>query len=110
MPKAKRKRDTKKQIRRPDSAALKTARAKRAGLKFDWHSGRVTRLGHHETAGRTISIAWDEGGVTSQQGDISDEAWEIFTLALQTTGRIAILSDEPGDDWGYDYRFLEVMA
>ena len=95
---------------RPDTAALSTARAKRAGLNFDWHYGRITRLGHYEAAGRAISIAWDEGSVTSQQGDLSDEAWDIFKLALQTTGRIAILSDEDGDNWVYDYRFLEVMA
>lgn len=104
------KNDTNKQIRRPDSTALNSAQAKSAGSNFDWHFGRITRLGHHDTAGRAISIAWDEGGVTSHQGDVSDEAWEIFKLALQTTGRIAILSDEDAENWGYDYRFLEVMA
>ncbi|RMH38379.1 MAG: hypothetical protein D6690_00015 [Nitrospirae bacterium] len=99
-----------KQIQRPDSQALQAAQAERAGLNFEWHYGRITRLGFYEPGGRAISIIWEEGGVTSQQGGISDEAWEIFKLAFRTTGRIAILSDEPKDQWGYDYRFLEAMA
>jgi hypothetical protein len=26
-----------------------------------------------------------------------------------TTGRVAVLSDEEGDGWMYDYRFLEAV-
>lgn len=99
-----------KQIHRPSSEALAAAHAERAGLHFEWHYGRIMRLGYYEPGGRTVSILWEEGGVASQQGDITDQAWEIFKLAFQTTGRVAILSDEPEDRWIYDYRFLEVMA
>jgi hypothetical protein len=92
------------------SAAMEAAQAKEAGAKFEWHFGRVTRLGHFEVAGgRSVSIVWEEGGVTSQQGDISDEQWEIFKLAFMTTGRIAIFSDEDAARWVYDYRFLEAV-
>ena len=52
---------------------------------------------------------WEEGGVTSQQGDLSDEQWEIFRLAFLSTGRIAVLSDQEGEGWMYDYRFLEAV-
>ena len=84
--------------------------ARQAGAEFEWHFGRVTRLGNFAIAGgREVTIVWEEGGVTSQQGDISDEQWEIFRLAFQTSGRIAILSDHEGDSWMYDYRFLEAV-
>lgn len=90
--------------------ALEVAQAKEAGADFEWHFGRVTRLGHFEIAGgRGVSILWEEGGATSRQGDISDEQWEIFKLAFVTTGRVALLSDEQGEGWMYDYRFLEAV-
>lgn len=47
--------------------------------------------------------------MTSKQGDISDEQWEIFKLAFMTTGRVAILSDLSGEEAMYDYRFLEAV-
>ncbi|HEX8173492.1 MAG TPA: hypothetical protein VF543_00065 [Pyrinomonadaceae bacterium] len=59
--------------------------------------------------GREVVIVWEEGGVSSQQGDISDEEWEILKLAFMTTGRIAILSDEAGTGWTSDFRFLEAV-
>jgi hypothetical protein len=59
--------------------------------------------------GREVVIVWEEGGVSSEVGDISDEEWEIFTLAFMTTGRVAMLSDEPGEDWMSDFRFLEAV-
>ena len=68
--------------------AVEVAQAKEAGAKFEWK----------------------EGGVTSQQGQISEEQWEIFKLAFLTTGRIAILSDQNGEGWMYDYRFLEAVG
>ena len=43
------------------------------------------------------------------QGEITDEQWEILKLAFVSTGRIAILSDQPEKDWMYDYRFLEAV-
>lgn len=90
--------------------ALEAAQAKEAGLNFEWHYGRVTRLGHFDVAGgREVTIVWEEGGVTSQQGNLSDEQWEIFKLAFLSTGRIAVLSDQPGQSWMYDYRFLEAV-
>jgi hypothetical protein len=97
-------------IHETGSEALEAAQAKEAGADFEWHFGRVTRLGYFEIAGgRGVSILWEEGGTTSRQGDISDDQWEIFKLAFMTTGRIAVLSDEEGDGWMYDYRFLEAV-
>jgi hypothetical protein len=107
---AKRQTVTKHQMREAGGEALEAAQAKGAGAEFEWHFGRVTRLGHFEIAGgRGVTIVWEEGGVTSQQGDISDEQWEIFKLAFTTTGRVAILSDKAGDGWIYDYRILEAV-
>lgn len=98
------------QIRGVSSEAVGAAQAKEAGSKFDWHYGRITRMGSFEIAGgREVVIVWEGGGVTSQQGQITDEQWDIFKLAFSTTGRIAVLSDEPGDKWMYDYRFLEAV-
>jgi hypothetical protein len=89
---------------------LEEAQAKQAGAKFEWHYGRVTRMGNFEiTGGREVTIIWEEGGVTSQVGDLSDEQWEIFKLAFLSTGRIAVLSDLQEGGWMHDYRFLEAM-
>ncbi|WP_236849397.1 hypothetical protein [Chlorogloeopsis fritschii] len=102
--------DTGQQIRRPGTEGLEEAQAKQAGAKFEWHFGRITRLGYFEIAGgREVTIVWEEGGVSSQQGDITDEQWEIFKLAFLSTGRIAVLSDQEGERWMHDYRFLEAM-
>jgi hypothetical protein len=98
------------QVRETSSYAMDAAQAREAGAEFEWHFGRVTRLGNFELAGgREVVIVWEEGGVTSQQGTLSDAQWEIFTLAFTTTGRIAVLSDAEEQDWMYDYRFLEAV-
>jgi hypothetical protein len=92
------------------SEAVQAAQAEQAGAKFEWHYGRTTRLGYSGVAGGPgVTIVWEEGGVTSQQGNLSEEQWDIFKLAFLTTGRIAILSDQEGDGWMYDYRFLEAV-
>jgi hypothetical protein len=70
----------------------------------------VTRVGHSEIAGGSIvTIIWEEGGVSSQQGTLTNGQWKIFKLAFMITGRIAVLSDEAGHRWMYDYRFLEAV-
>lgn len=90
--------------------AADEAQAEKVGSKFTWHFGRVIRMGNFEPAGgRGVTITWDEGGVSSQQGKITSEQWEIFKLAFHTTGRIAILSDVEGENWMYDYRFIEAL-
>ena len=90
--------------------ALETAQAERAGARFEWHLGRITRMGSYEISGnKGVTIVWDEGGVTSMQGEITQEQWEIFKLAFLTTGRIAVVSDQPDDGWMYDYRLLEAV-
>lgn len=90
--------------------AVGATRAKEAGAEFVWHYGRITRIGSFEIAGgREVVIVWEEGGVSSRQGEISDDQWEIFKLAFSTTGRIAVLSDQQGDGWMQDYRFLEAV-
>ncbi|MGL4622702.1 MAG: hypothetical protein ACRCZS_27195 [Chroococcidiopsis sp.] len=90
--------------------ALEEAQAKQAGAEFEWHLGRITRMGHFEIAGgREVSVIWEEGGVSSQQCEITDEQWEIFKLAFLSTGRIAVLSDLQGKNWMHDYRFLEAV-
>jgi hypothetical protein len=102
--------ESKVQMREAGSEALEAAQAKEAGAQFEWHYGRITRLGYFESAGgRGVSIVWEEGGVTSQQGDISDEQWEILKLAFEFTGRVAVLSDQEEGGWMYDYRFLEAV-
>ena len=98
------------QLFRPGAEALEAAQASQAGAQFEWHFGRVTRLGHFTVAGgRVVTIVWEEGGATSQHGNISDAQWEIFTLAFSTTGQIAVLSDQEKEGWMYDYRFLEAV-
>jgi hypothetical protein len=97
-------------ITRAGSDELEASRAEQAGAEYEWHFGRVTSLGMIEIANsRTVTILWEEGGISSQQGDITDEQWEILKLAFQSTGRVAILSDQPAKDWMYDYRFLEAV-
>jgi len=98
------------QIRGTGAEALEAAQAKVVGTKFEWHFGRVTRMGNFEPAGgRGVTIIWEEGGGTSQQGNLTSEQWEIFKLAFQTSGRIAVLSDMEGETWMYDYRFVEAI-
>jgi hypothetical protein len=97
-------------LTRAGSDELEASRAEQAGADFEWHFGRVTSLGTIGiTDSRTVTILWEEGGISSQQGDIMDEQWEIFKLAFMSTGRVAILSDQPAKDWMYDYRFLEAV-
>lgn len=92
------------------TSGVGAAQAQEAGTKFEWHFGRVSSLGYFDIAGgRTVTIVWDQGGVSSQQGSITDEQWEIFKLAFHTNGRISVLSDEQGDGWMYDYRILEAV-
>ena len=101
---------TKHQIHESGGEALEAAQAKKAGNNFEWHFGRITSLGSYSVAGgRSVSIAWEGGGATSQQGDITDDQWEIFKVAFTTTGRIAILSELQGENALYDYRFLEAV-
>ncbi len=98
------------QVRETSAEGVEATQARQAGAKFDWHYGRVSRLGNFEIAGgREVVIVWDEGGVSSQQGNISEEEWDILKLAFMSTGRIAILSDESGDNWRSDFRFLEAV-
>ena len=102
--------ETPSRMTRAGSDELEASRATQAGADFEWHFGRVTSLGMIEIANsRTVTILWEEGGISSQQGDITDEQWEIFKLAFVSTGRIAILSDQPEKEWMYDYRFLEAV-
>jgi hypothetical protein len=98
------------QFHETSSEAIGAAQAEQAGAAFEWHYGRVTRLGNFEgTGGREVVIVWEEGGVTSQQGELTDGQWEIFKLAFLTTGRVAVLSDQSDSAWMYDYRFLEAV-
>ena len=97
-------------LTRAGADELDASRAAQAGTDFDWHYGRVTSLGAIAIAdSRMVTILWEEGGISSQQGELTDEQWEIFKLAFVSTGRIAILSDQPAKDWMYDYRFLEAV-
>lgn len=110
MAKSKPKNDEAQQIRGAGAEAVEAAQAERAGARFEWHFGRITRLGSYEMAGgRGVTIVWEEGGVSSQQGNINDEQWDTFKLAFLTTGRVAVLSDQEGEGWMYDYRFLEAV-
>jgi hypothetical protein len=102
--------DAGRRVRGASANAIASTQAKEAGPQFVWHYGRVTRMGNFEVGGdREVTIIWEEGGVASQQGDITDAQWEIFKLAFLTSGRIAVLSDQEGEGWLYDYRFLEAV-
>lgn len=97
-------------VRGASADSIQSTRAKEAGPKFEWHYGRVTRLGSFAIGGnREVTIVWEEGGVAAQQGDITDEQWEIFKLAFLSSGRVAVLSDHQDEGWMYDYRFLEAV-
>ena len=103
---------TGRRLQQTDAQAMDHAQAQQAGTAFLWHYGRLTRLGTFEVASestREVTILWEEGGIISQQGNITDAQWEIFKLAFGTTGRIAVLSDQSGEAWMYDYRFLEAV-
>ena len=101
---------TEHQMTRAGSDELEAAQAQRAGSNFEWHFGRVTSMGVYEIANsRTVTILWEEGGISNQQGEITDEQWEILKLAFLGSGRIAILSDQEDKGWMYDYRFLEAL-
>ena len=103
-------RDTGQRLQRDDQEAMGIAQAEQAGTDFQWHFGRITRMGTFELAGgREVTVAWEEGSVTSQQGDLTNAQWEIFKLAFVSTGRIAVLSDQEDEGWMYDYRFLEAV-
>ncbi len=73
------------QVHGAGTEAVEAAQAQRAGAKFEWHFGRVTRMGNYEAAGdRSVTVVWEEGGVSSQQGNLTDGQWEVFKLAFQT--------------------------
>lgn len=98
------------QIHDTSPSGLEAAQATAVGSKFTWHYGRVTSLGSYDIGGgRGVTIAWEEGGASSHVGDISDTQWELFKLAFTSSGRVAVLSDEDGDAWMYDYRYLETF-
>jgi hypothetical protein len=109
MEKVKRAGGARRQVKGTSPDAVGEAQAQEAGAKFEWHFGRVTRMGSYAAAGRGVTIVWEEGGVTSQQGEITDDQWEVFRLAFLTSGRIAVLSEAEGEVWMYDYRFLEAV-
>ncbi len=44
----------KRQLFRPGAEELEAAQASQAGAKFEWHFGRVTRLGHFAVAGGRV--------------------------------------------------------
>ncbi len=101
-------------IQRSDSDAMKTAQAERIGNDFRWHYGRVTRMGSYDLVSsakdrRSVTIMWESGGLSCQYGDVSDDQWEILKMAFMSSGMISILSDQVGEDWMYDLRFLEAV-
>lgn len=102
--------NVKRQIHESGEKALEVAQAKNAGSNFEWHFGKVNSLGYYAIAGgRSVTIIWEGGGITSQQGNITDDQREILKIAFATTGRIAILSDLSDEEACYDYRFLEAV-
>ncbi len=101
-------------IKRADSNAMETAQAERVGQDFRWHYGRVTRMGSYDLISnskdrRSVTIMWESGGLSCQYGEISDDQWEILKMAFMSTGMISVLSDQQGEDWMYDLRFLECV-
>lgn len=67
-------------LTRAGSDELEVSRAAQAGADFDWHFGRVTSLGTIEIANsRTVTILWEEGGISSQQGVYTEYVSEPVT-------------------------------
>lgn len=98
------------QFHNPSADGLGEAQATAAGAAFAWHYGRVTGLGSYDVeGGRGVTIVWEEGGASSHVGGIDDSQWEVFKLAFTVAGRVAVLSDQEGDGWMHDYRYLEAM-
>ncbi len=86
--------NAKRQIHESGRKGTGGCSARNAGAISSGTLARFNSLGHYATAGgRSVTINWEGGGITSQQGEISDAQWDIFKLAFETTGRIAILSD-----------------
>ena len=101
-------------IKRSDSDAMEVAQAEKKGVDYRWHYGRVTRLGVYDVTAekennRTVTVLWEEGGLSCQYGDITDDQWDILKMSFMSTGMITVLSDQPGDSWMYDLRFLEAV-
>ncbi|HEY9785403.1 MAG TPA: hypothetical protein V6D17_08380 [Candidatus Obscuribacterales bacterium] len=108
------KEDNTNRIRTPHSDAMEAAQAERIGPGFKWHYGRITRLGMYDLLSpaedrRSVTILWEEGGLSCQHGQINDEQWELLKLAFATTGMISVLSDLGDDLWMYDLRFVEAV-
>jgi len=91
---------------KPSKTATRRRRVKHTAKV---HYGTVTRLGFRELVpnARSVVIDWDEDGSTTTFG-ISDSHWEIFKLAFQGSGRIAVHSDRE-ESWQFDFRFLEAL-
>ena len=50
-----------RQMQRTGADGLEAARAEQAGTGYEWHFGRVTRLGHFELAGgHEVGVAASE--------------------------------------------------
>ena len=74
---------TEHQMTRAGSDELGEAQAQRAGINFEWHFGRVTSMGVYEiTNSRTVTILWEEGGVSNQQGEIHGRAMGDFEAGV----------------------------
>jgi hypothetical protein len=66
MPTKKKPTTDKGQFRGVSSEAVGAAQAKEAGPKFDWHYGRVTRMGNFEIlGGREVVIVWATSPMSS---------------------------------------------
>jgi len=106
---------TSSKMKRADANAMDAAQAEKKGADFRWHYGRITRLGTYAVFPdspenrRTVSVIWEEGGLTCQHGEISDDQWEILKMSFGSTGMISVLSDRPDEEWMYDLRFLEAV-
>ena len=96
------------QVRETSAEGVEATQAREAGANFDWHYGRVSRLGNFEIAAAGKSSSSGTKGVSSQHGNIATRG-DILKLAFMSTGRIAILSDESEENWRFGFRFLEAV-
>ena len=58
--------DDRQQFRGTGSEAVEAAQAQRAGSKFEWHMGRITRLGTYATDDVPRAAAKDPGHAPTQ--------------------------------------------
>ena len=96
-------------FRETSAEGVEATQAREAGAKFDWHYGRVSRLGNFQIAGgREVVIVWEEGGVSSQQGKSATRVGDP-QAGVHDHGPDRHPERRTERGWRSDFRFLEAV-